>query len=424
MSTTPLYRTAALNATQVKWLGDIVLARPIAFSVLTYLATLFAVVVVAFLIWGTYTKRVPVSGQLVPDLGLVKVYVPQPGIVLQKRVMEGQAVTRGDILYALSSERQSSTLGNIQEAISAQVETRQQSLRDERDKTQMLQRDERDAMGKKNIGLQAELEKLDSQLEGQKNRVKLAEETVARYQSLLSQDYISKEQWQQKQEEFLDQRNRLQTQERERMSVNRELSALQSDLASLANRQQNQLAQIDRGITSTVQELTESEAKRRLIITAPESGIATVVTAELGQTVDMNRPLVSIVPTGAGMEAHLYAPSKAIGFIKTGDSVLIRYQAYPYQKFGQAKGTVVAISKAAISSSELGSMSGSSNGGSPGNSEPMYRISVKLANQTVRAYGRDLPLHAGMVLDADILQDTRRLYEWVLEPLYSLTGKL
>jgi membrane fusion protein len=29
-----------------------------------------------------------------------------------------------------------------------------------------------------------------------------------------------------------------------------------------------------------------------------------------------------------------------------------------------------------------------------------------------------------MLLDADILQEKRRLYEWVLEPLYTLSGKL
>ena len=40
------------------------------------------------------------------------------------------------------------------------------------------------------------------------------------------------------------------------------------------------------------------------------------------------------------------------------------------------------------------------------------------------AYGNAQPLQAGMVVEADVLQEKRKLYEWVLEPLYSLTGKL
>ena len=113
MSTRQLYRTEALNARQVKWLGEIVLIRPISFSFLCALAGGLAVAVLIFLFFGTYTKRTTVSGQLVPDLGLVKVYVPQYGIVVKKNVVEGQAVKRGDVLYVLSSERYSDTAGRL-----------------------------------------------------------------------------------------------------------------------------------------------------------------------------------------------------------------------------------------------------------------------------------------------------------------------
>jgi membrane fusion protein len=57
--------------------------------------------------------------------------------------------------------------------------------------------------------------------------------------------------------------------------------------------------------------------------------------------------------------------------------------------------------------------------------EPVYAITVvTLKQQTVTAYGEQRPLSAGMRLDGDILQETRKLYEWMLEPLYSITGKM
>ncbi len=320
--------------------------------------------------------------------------------------------------------RAGSTQGNTQAVISSQVEARQQSLRDEKEKTRLLQNEERDALVKKITGLQAEMAKLDSQIEGQRSRVKLAEETFGRYQGLLAQDYISKEQLQQKQEDLLDQRNRLQSLERDRISVGRELTSQQNDLASLALKHQNQLAQIDRNIASMGQELTESEAKRRLVITASETGTATAVVAEIGQSVDTSKPLVSIVPQGSTLQAQLYAPSKAIGFIKPGDEVLLRYQAYPYQKFGHARGKVAAVSKTALPAAELSAIGGLAGNSAGGSTEPLYRITVGLSSQTINAYGKPQPLQAGMLLEADVLQDTRRLYEWVLEPLYSLTGKL
>lgn len=423
MNEQPLYRAAAVNANKTKWLGEIILIRPVTYSLLTAAAALCALVVAAFLAWGSYTKRSTVIGQLVPDSGLVKVYAPQVGIVQEKHVAEGQSVKRGDVLYVLSSERQSSTQGQIQAAISQQVESRRESLQEEMGKTRRLQQEERETLAKRVDGLQAEAQKLESLIEGQRSRVKMAEDSVARYQGLFVQDFISKEQVQQKQEEALDQRTRLQSVERELITVGRELAARKSELSSLALKQQNQLAQIDRGISSVGQELTESEAKRRLVITAPESGTATAVVAEVGQREDGSRPLVSIVPRGARLQAHLYAPSKAVGFIKPGDTALMRYQAYPYQKFGHARGTVVSVARTALPSNEISGL-GNLNGGNGQGSEPLYRITVELAKQSVMAYGQPQSLQAGMLLDADILQDTRHLYEWVLEPLYSLTGKL
>ena len=420
METEQLFRPAAINARRIKWLGDITLIRPASFSFLTLVALTFASIVLVFLIFGTYTKRSTVSGRLYPDLGLVKIYVPQPGIVLQKHVHEGAHVKQGEVLYVLSSERQSSTQGDTQATISRQVELRQQSLRDEMRKTQRLQLDERAALVKKIAGLQSELLKINAQLDGQKSRIQLAEDAVGRSRELLTKHYISKEHMQQKQADLLDQRNRLQALERDHIGIGRELSSQQADLASLPLRHQNQLAQIDRILTSTSQELTESEAMRRLVITAPEAGIATAVLGELGQAVDASKPLVSVIPSGASLQAQLYAPSKAVGFIKSGDPVLLRYQAYPYQKFGHAKGTVASVSKTALPSSELTGVSNSSDR----DTEPLYRITVNLAQQVVNAYGKPQSLQAGMLLDADVLQETRRLYEWVLEPLYSLTGKL
>lgn len=415
-----LFRHQALASQQPKWMGDIVLIRPISFTFLTIVAVALASIVCAFLIWGTYTKRSTVIGQLTPDTGLLKIYVPQPGIVLEKHVAEGQAVKTGDILYVLSSERQSSRLGDTQAAISNQVEQRQASLRDEMQKTRSLQQEEQAGLIKKIDALKNELNQLASQIEGQQDRVKLSEETVARYQGLLDQDYISKEQLQLKQEEWLDQKARLQSLRRDRISIGRELSAQQTELAGLSLKHQNQIAQIERLLSSTGQELTESEAKRRLVIAATQAGIATAVIAEVGQSVDGSRPLVSIVPQGASLRADLYAPSRAIGFVKPGDKVLIRYQAYPYQKFGHQEGAVEAVAKTALPTTELNGLPNPQGN----NSEPLYRVSVKLAAQTVNAYGQPQPLQAGMLLDADVLQEKRRLYEWVLEPLYSLSGKL
>ncbi|WP_414890135.1 HlyD family secretion protein [Pseudomonas chlororaphis] len=418
-----MFRREALDARQTNGLGDIVLVRPISFTLLTCLATALAVSVAAFFFFGSYTKRSTISGQLVPVGGQVKVYVPQAGIVFEKFVHEGQRVKRGEPLLTISSERYGSDAEPVQAGISRQLEHRRDSLRGELEKVLRLQLDERDSLSNKVASLQRELAILARQTDSQRRLVALSSDATQRYQGLMDKGYISVDQLQQRQAELLGQRQALQGLERERATLQQQLTERRNELAGLGARQANQQADIQRQLSALEQNLAESEAKRTLLVTAPETGIATAVLADIGQTVDSSRPLLSIVPADAPLQAELYAPSKSIGFIKPGDSVLIRYQAYPYQKFGQYQGRVRSISRTSVPFAELASMAGAVPGLGK-DSEQLYRLQVSLDKQMVTAYGQPRPLQSGMLLDADVLQDTRRLYEWVLEPLYSLTGKL
>lgn len=419
----PLFRREAVTSRHANWLGEIVLARPVSFAILTMIAVLLAAMVVTFFLWGTYTKRMTVPGQLVPFSGQLKIYAPQYGLVLERFVDEGQPVKQGAPLFRISSERYAGDSRPVQADVSDQLVIRQRSLNDELTKKQQLQTEERQSLQSKLVSLRRQLLTLAQQMASQEKLVKLATNAAERYQGLMDKGYISMDQLQQRQSELLGQHQTLQGLARETAVLNQQLVETQHEVASLSALHQNQIAGIQRSLSGIQQELIESEAKRALVITAPQDGVATAILVEPGQMVDSSRVLMSIVPANSHLQAELYAPSKAIGFIHDGDPVRVRYQAYPYQKFGQHSGSVISISKATLSANELATMTGSVPGlGLDG--EQIYRIRVDIEAQSVVAYGKPQPLQAGMLVEADILQETRRLYEWVLEPLYSLTGKL
>jgi membrane fusion protein len=125
---------------------------------------------------------------------------------------------------------------------------------------------------------------------------------------------------------------------------------------------------------------------------------------------------------GSKLEAQLFSPSSAIGFVHPGQRVLLRYEAFPYQKFGYYEGSVANVSRSAISPSELPQQLSGLTKLHAAN-EPVYRITVSLDQQTATAYGKPAPLQPGMQLEADVLIESRRLIEWVLDPLFTFTGK-
>ena len=148
-----------------------------------------------------------------------------------------------------------------------------------------------------------------------------------------------------------------------------------------------------------------------MVIRAPEDGVVTAVLADKGASVSPGSALASLLPAGAQLRAEHFAPSSAVGFVRPPRQVQLRYQAFPYQKFGHHVGRVLQISRSAITPNKEGA-------------EPVYRVLVELNAQAITAYGKAEPLRPGMLLEADILGERRRLYEWLLEPLYSLQGKM
>jgi membrane fusion protein len=123
---------------------------------------------------------------------------------------------------------------------------------------------------------------------------------------------------------------------------------------------------------------------------------------------------MTILPKDVSLQAVLFVPTRAYGFIKEEQKTHIRYQAFPYQRFGIFEGEIVEVSKSVILPNEtLLPVSFE---------EPVYRVIVNLNHQEVLAYGISVPLQAGMLLEADILVDTRSLFEWLFEPLYSIKG--
>ena len=176
-------------------------------------------------------------------------------------------------------------------------------------------------------------------------------------------------------------------------------------------------------IAALEQALAEAEAAREIVITAPEAGTRDRrCGSPSGSSVGPDAPLMTLVPAGARLEARLYGPSRAIGFVRPGQRVLLRYEAFPHQKFGQYEGVVTQRlaqhGRAGGARRRRGAAAAAS---SPG--EPVYRVTVELAAQTATAYGEPVPLQPGMQLEADVLIETRRVYQWVLDPLHSLTGR-
>lgn len=408
-----LFRSEALAHQADRGLGEVILANQPGALMFSGLAVLMAVLIIAFGCYGEFARKAHVQGYLTPDKGLLKVYAPVGGTVVERPVGEGDQVRRGDVLAVISTERGSLQTLETQGAAIALLTQRRDSLQQETQAQHEIDSLRQQRLRGRIASLQTQLEKLDASRATQQARLRAAEESAARFAELKSKQFVAAAQVEQMRDAALAQRGQLQELERDRVALQGELEMLHTELAEAALEAQTRQSALTRAVNELDQQLTEHESSRNIVITAPASGVVTAILIEPGQHGDPRAPLLSIIPNGAALEAQLLVPSRAIGFIEVGHSVALRYQAFPYQRFGHHHGEINSIAKTLIA---------------PGDAslpvplqEPVYLVSVKLDQQTVQAYGRELSLQSGMLLDGDIFLDRRTVLQWVLDPLYSLT---
>lgn len=416
-----LFRRQVLEARQNACFGQVILRPPVSFTVWCVIASVLAAAVVALLVFGQYTRRARIVGVTVPAAGVLKLTAPQPGIVFERRVEEGQQVRAGQVLFVLSSERITEATGvssGAQTAILEQLQRRRASLGEELTRRTRLLDEQTEAMTRRRAALQLEAAQLQRELATQAAREASAADQHARYGELAAQGFVSALAARQRRDEWLDQTARRQVLERNLLALQREIGAVASELKQIPLRAEQQRAELHRELSALAQDIVGAEVARTVVVTAPQAGAITAIVAERGQFVGP-QPLATLLPSASPLEAHLFAPSRAVGFVEPGQAVRVRFAAYPYQKFGQYRGEVVQVARSALSPAEL----------PPQLAlvpplEPLYRITVRLASSHVTAYGRAQPLTAGMQLEADVLQDRRRLIEWVFEPLIALNGRI
>lgn len=417
-----LFRPEVVAERQSQWLGTVLLTPRLSHALFAVCAAAALAAVVGLFTFAEYTKKARLNGWLVPEQGLVRVIAPQPGTVQALQVREGQEVTKDAPLLVLSTELRSQARGASREEAVRQLTARRANTAAERIRQQQLFAAQFQELTSQLATKKSEQKALAHELDLQRARQALADRNAARQRELLERHLVVEQRLQLAEEDKLDQAVKTQNLERTAVTLEQAREVLEATLRELPFKSQTQLADLDRQISTLDQQLAEAEAQREIVIAAPEDGTVTAIQAEPGGSVNTTVPLLSIVPAGTKLEARLFSNSRGIGFVRPGQQVRLRYQAFPYQKFGSYEGTVAAVSRTAVSPSELSQGLAGLTSLVAAN-EPVYEITVALASQSARAYGSPVALQPGMQLEADVMIERRHLYEWVLDPVYSLTGK-
>ncbi|MGB3297209.1 MAG: HlyD family efflux transporter periplasmic adaptor subunit [Phormidesmis sp.] len=131
-------------------------------------------------------------------------------------------------------------------------------------------------------------------------------------------------------------------------------------------------------------------------LTAPVKGTVFNLKANRpGYVANSTEPMMEIVPQDS-LVARIFIPNKDIGFVKVGQKVDVRIDAFSYSEFGDVEGTLTSIGTDALP---------------PDETFPYFRFpaEITLDDQQFMADGVPLELRSGMSLSANIKLRKRRI---------------
>ncbi|GBQ24630.1 transporter EamA [Acetobacter estunensis NRIC 0472] len=424
-----LYRQEALDARRQAWLGQVQATQSLSIRVIAWVTLILVLLTVVYLRFGIYTRRVHATGLMLPPTGLITIDATAAGIISRRTAEEGLHVHKGQPLFVIDLEART-LAGATQEQVLAQLHRQKELL--ERQKEIRIA----DAPVEKQ-SLVNQIRNLDQQhrltalqLSHDAQVLPVVEAAVNRMRNAQSAHLVTETQFQSQLYTYAQ----LLSSHAQFLQNYTDTEGKIADNTSKLMRYDRQTAhdinELDRQISDVDKQIDESESHREIVITAPEDGVLTAVRGNLGQQVSTGAPLVTLLPTGRTLDAELYVSSASIGFLREGEPVLLRYAAFPYQRFGLARGHVIEITRAPLTATDPTQASQQANGqGSRdkkdgGGGNDIYRIRVKPDLPYMMAYGVKKPLEAGMAVEADIAIDSRRLYQWILDPVISMHDSL
>jgi len=377
-----------------------------------------------FLIYGTFTRRVTVTGEVTTWPHTVNLFAPEQGTVSRLLVTPGQVVEAGAPLYQLDTSRVS-TDGNLS---TATLSLLNQQLRRTDEVIAQLEKNRQATLDALNQQLAQALQARDisaKMLASATRGVQLMQRSMENYDNYRQRGLITTDQQSNQRYLFYQQQNVWQNLNSQRLQQNLQILTLRSEMVTKTADFDTQIAQYRLRRDDSARQIAEAQAGSSRVIAAPYTGRVSSLSVTEGQMVVAGDSLAQLVPSlKPTLKLILWLPNTSIPYVQPGESVNIRFTAYPSDKYGQFSATLETVSSATVPPAELAAWGSAPRRQNGQSAEGWFKAIAAIEPSEIHWQGKTLPLTAGMQVQATLFLEKRPLYKWMFAPYYSLKESL
>jgi membrane fusion protein len=408
----PMFRQEVVNHQILLRWGEVIPLQPPSIRIMVWALTAAVVLVATFLAIAQYARKETVFGYLAPTASVVKVFALREGTIRTVHVEEGQRVQEGQDLLTITVDQTDADGENVDTAVLDTLTGQKTLLRNQvaaqEDRTAL----ERDRLQAAMASTVAEIGRLEAQIGIQRERVELYASLASALRKLQANGYSTSADYIRRREAHLEQQQNLAALEQQLITSQSQLNEMRYSIEQLPAVMAERIQTLRNQLAETDQRIAEINGRRAYIIRSPVTGRVSTLQAAVGRAADPRQLQMSILPDGSKLQAELFVPSRAIGFVRPGQTVRLLYDAFPYQRFGPQTGRIVKVARTILTGTDaLMSVT---------LKEPAYKVIVEPDRQDILAYNEKRPLQADMQLRADIILDQRSFLAWIFEPLLSI----
>ncbi|WP_199635534.1 HlyD family secretion protein [Serratia sp. PAMC26656] len=414
-----MFRQEALDNQKMKWRGRAIILPGIPFWLTAGLCLFFLTAFLTFVIAGTYTRRVNVTGEISTYPRAANVYSGVQGVVVKQFVTEGQVIKAGTPIYQIDvskSTRSGVVSDNQRRDIDGQLARIAQIIsRLESSKQATLA-----MLEKQKEQYTAAFTRSTDILRRAQEGIRIMKENMENYRHYQSKGLINKDQLTNQVALYYQQQNNLLGLSGQNEQNALQITALESQIHTQAAEFDNQIYQMELQRYELQKELQNIDATGEIIVRALADGRVDSMSVTVGQMVNVSDSLLQVLPHNIDHYALvLWVPNDAIPYIVAGDKVNVRYDAFPAEKFGQFAGTVSVISRAPASPQEMRTYQGAPKEALTA-AVPYYKVIIIPEKQAITYDGKRLSLENGMKAQSTLFLEKRKIYQWMLSPFYDM----
>lgn len=409
--------------------STIELRRDTAANLMVLFFAALTVFIAASMWLGTFSKQETMRGIVIGSKGGQRITSIVGGTVSKIWVKQGQSVKAGQRLITVIPQQTSAGAGSLSRSDLLSLTEQKANSEGQMSEIQAAMSDD----AKDLDAFERNLLDLAANLKGQERELQKAaaaqEETVNKMRSYLKRGYTTRES--------------VTAQERAWQEYNQQLASVRMQMTQLASTRIEQRRTVQQNYNANVSRLAEldrmvSELDARIqraksaiatdIISVADGQVAAINVRE-GSEVLVGDTIAAIGNPEAPFTIGLQAPSKTMGLLTIGQTVVLKYDAYPYKTFGVKRGRIIAISSQPVTlpkedEQQMALMNPALAKSAEANPpQSKFLVEVEPEDKTINAYGEERQILIGSTLSADVIVEHRRLIDWVLDPIHAMRGR-